>query len=64
MRFEEHPTWQMLEEGKNYFKSLASAVNETEQPELFDISVVSFQSLFSLQLALEDQLILKGEADD
>lgn len=64
MRFDEHPTWQMLESGKSYFKKLANAASDEDYHELADLSIVSFQSLLNLQLALENQLMLERSEDD
>jgi hypothetical protein len=62
MRFDEHPTWRMLEDGKNYFKYLAGSSFDLE---ISKISTEAFSALCSLQLQLENNLIEKlGDSED
>jgi len=61
MRFEDHPTWQMLENGKQYFKFLEETALSAE---LVAIARQSIRSLYSLQLEVENQLInQEGEGE-
>lgn len=61
MRFDEHPTWQMLENGKSYFKYL---VKSSDDIEIALTAETALHSLHSLQLALENQLIEKFGGSD
>jgi hypothetical protein len=61
MHFNEHPTWRMLEEGKNYFKFLAQSSNDVEIVLVADSAI---QSLHSLQLEVENQLITDSRDSD
>ena len=62
MRFDDHPTWRMLEDGKNYFEYLASSSFDLE---ISEISTEAFSALCSLQLQLENNLIEKlGDSED
>lgn len=54
MRFSEHPTWRMLEEGKQYLSLLAGNVMDIEASTAI---VYAMNSLHSIQIELEDQLI-------
>jgi hypothetical protein len=54
MRFSEHPTWRMLEEGKQYLSLLAGSVIDVE---VSTTIVYAMNSLHALQIELEDQLI-------
>ena len=54
MHFSEHPTWRMLEEGKRYLSLLAGKVTDNE---VATAIVYAMNSLHTLQVELEDQLI-------
>lgn len=58
MRFEEHPTWRMLEEGKQYFKFLEET---TFSAELALTARQAMQSLYSLQLEIESKITDQGD---
>lgn len=61
MRFNEHPTWRMLEDGKNYFRFLAESSVD------FEVSITAetaLQSLHSLQMEVENQLITDSRDSD
>jgi hypothetical protein len=53
MHYEEHPTWRMLEEGKQYFKFLEET---TISAELASTAREAMRALYSLQLEVENQL--------
>jgi hypothetical protein len=55
MRFDEHPTWRMLEEGKKSLKWLATS-NSIDH-DVFKIIVTATSSLINLQIELENQII-------
>jgi hypothetical protein len=61
MHFNEHPTWRMLEDGKNYFKFLAQSSADVEIVLVADSAI---QSLHSLQLEVENQLITDSRDSD
>jgi hypothetical protein len=62
MRFDEHPTWRMLEEGKNYFRFL---VDSNPNIEVVLTAEAAVNSLHSLQLQVENNLIEEsGRSDD
>ena len=52
-KFEEHPTWKMLESG---MKSLRLLKENTDSAQVSAIAHEAMCALYSLQLALEDQL--------
>jgi hypothetical protein len=56
MRFDEHPTWRMLEEGKNYFRFL---VETSPDVEIVLTAEAAVHSLHRLQLQVENNLIEK-----
>jgi hypothetical protein len=61
MRFEEHPTWRMLEEGKNYFRYLAETATSFD---LAEVASDASNSLHSLQIEVENQLITDSRDTD
>ena len=61
MHFEEHPTWRMLEDGKNYFKYLA---DNTSSLEISRAAHDASNSLHSLQMEVENQLITDSKDSD
>ena len=61
MRFDEHPTWKMLENGKAYFKYL---IKSSDDIEIALTAEAALHSLHRLQLALENDLIEKFGGPD
>lgn len=62
MRFDKHPTWRMLEEGKNYFRFLVETHTNLE---VVLTAKSAINSLHSLQLQVENNLIEElGSSDD
>lgn len=61
MHFSEHPTWKMLEEGKNYFRFLIENNNNIE---IALTAESAMMSLHALQLEVESQLITDSRDTD
>ena len=61
MHFSEHPTWNMLETGKKYFKYLEETSSNEEICLTARAAMISLQSL---QLEVEDRILLEGGDDE
>lgn len=59
-KFEHNPTWQMLESG---IKQMRLLNENTTSAQVAAIAHEAMCSLYSLQLALEDKIVNKGEQD-